>query len=71
MTFASLKKIVLQGNLFDSLQEAAEFLCRKLVQEVKGMPLGKALPFARVCGHYLNLTGVAELHHRYGLAGKR
>lgn len=30
-----------------------------------GLPLAKALPLARVCGHYLNLTEVAELHHRY------
>ncbi|GMH36089.1 hypothetical protein BSKO_03957 [Bryopsis sp. KO-2023] len=44
--------------------EASEALSRKLVADLSKMPVTKALPLARSCGHYLNLTGIAELHHR-------
>ncbi len=35
-----------------------------MAAELMGMPLEDALPITRACGHYLNLTGIAEIHHR-------
>jgi hypothetical protein len=43
-------------------------LSQRLADELMGMPLDEALPLARAFGHFLNLTGIAELHHRYGPA---
>ena len=45
-------------------QEAAEILEKRMAAELMAMPLQDALPITRACGHYLNLTGIAEIHHR-------
>ena len=39
-----------------------------MAAELMGMPLEDALPITRACGHYLNLTGIAEIHHRRAAA---
>lgn len=45
-------------------QEAAEYLEKKMGDKLMNMPLEEALPITRAFGHYLNLTGIAETHHR-------
>ena len=46
-------------------QEAAKFLAQKMADELTAMPIDEAMPICRACGHYLNLTSIAETHHRY------
>ena len=46
------------------LQEAAKFLAQKMADELTAMPIAEAMPICRACGHYLNLTSIAETHHR-------
>lgn len=48
-----------------SSQEAAKFLAQKMADELTAMPIDEAMPICRACGHYLNLTSIAETHHRY------
>jgi hypothetical protein len=36
-----------------------------MADELMNMGLDEAMPLARALGHYLNLTSIAELHHRY------
>ena len=50
-------------------QEAAAFLARKMSEELMNMPIDEALPITRGFGHYLNLTQIAETHHRCPFAG--
>lgn len=45
-------------------QEASAFLAHKMSEELSGMPIDEALPITRGFGHYLNLTQIAETHHR-------
>ena len=47
------------------VQEASKILEQKLVDDLMGMELEEAISLARACGHYLNLTSIAETHHRY------
>jgi hypothetical protein len=37
-----------------------------MADELMNMPLEEATPLTRALGHYLNLTSIAELHHRWG-----
>jgi hypothetical protein len=37
-----------------------------MADELMNMSLDEAIPLARALGHYLNLTSIAELHHRRG-----
>ena len=46
------------------VQEAAQHLARKMADELMAMPVEEAMPIVRACGHYLNLTSIAETHHR-------
>ena len=46
------------------MQEAAHHLARKMADELMAMPVEEAMPIVRACGHYLNLTSIAETHHR-------
>ncbi len=46
------------------MQEAAQHLARKMADELMAMPVEEAMPIVRACGHYLNLTSIAETHHR-------
>jgi phosphoenolpyruvate carboxylase len=39
-----------------------------MADELMNMSLDEAMPLARALGHYLNLTSIAELHHRYTAA---
>jgi hypothetical protein len=36
-----------------------------MAEELMSMPIDEALPLTRACSHYLNLTSIAETHHRY------
>lgn len=45
-------------------QGAARFLSTRMADELMNMPLEEATPLTRALGHYLSLTGIAELHHR-------
>lgn len=40
-------------------------LSQRMADELMNMSLDEAIPLARALGHYLNLTSIAELHHRY------
>jgi phosphoenolpyruvate carboxylase len=46
------------------LENAAEWLNKQLEKEISDMTLEDAVPLARAFSHYLNLTGIAETHHR-------
>lgn len=35
-----------------------------MAHELMNMTLDEAIPLTRALGHYLSLTGIAELHHR-------
>ena len=59
-----LKSLLSLALYVCSPQEAAEILEKRMAAELMGMPLEDALPITRACGHYLNLTGIAEIHHR-------
>lgn len=43
--------------------DAAKFLAQKMADELTAMPIEEAMPICRACGHYLNLTSIAETHH--------
>jgi phosphoenolpyruvate carboxylase len=45
-------------------QGASRLLSQRMADELMNMPLDEAMPLARALGHYLNLTSIAELHHR-------
>jgi hypothetical protein len=47
-------------------QGASRLLSQRLVDELVNMSIEEALPLARAFGHYLNLTSIAELHHKCG-----
>ncbi|KAL2455270.1 Phosphoenolpyruvate carboxylase 4 [Abeliophyllum distichum] len=46
------------------IEDTAELLEKQLAAELSKMTLEEALSLARVFSHYLNLTGIAETHHR-------
>jgi phosphoenolpyruvate carboxylase len=46
------------------LQGASDILSDMLQSDLKELPAEAALPLARACAHYLNLTSIAEVHHR-------
>ncbi|KAH6762985.1 phosphoenolpyruvate carboxylase 4 [Perilla frutescens var. hirtella] len=46
------------------IEDTAELLERQLSAELSMMTLEEALSLARAFSHYLNLTGIAETHHR-------
>jgi phosphoenolpyruvate carboxylase len=46
------------------MQEASQLLATQLADELMGLDIDEAVPLTRACGHYLNLTGIAELQHR-------
>ncbi len=41
-------------------QAASAMLSQRLAEELMAMPIDEALPLTRACGHYLNLTAIAE-----------
>jgi phosphoenolpyruvate carboxylase len=45
-------------------------LSQRMADELMNMSLDEAMPLARALGHYLNLTSIAELHHRYTAAAQ-
>lgn len=47
------------------IEDTAELLEKQLAAELSQMTLEEALSLARTFSHYLNLTGIAETHHRY------
>ncbi|KAE8023030.1 hypothetical protein FH972_008782 [Carpinus fangiana] len=46
------------------IEDMAELLEKRLASEISKMTLEEALTLARAFSHYLNLTGIAETHHR-------
>ncbi|XP_057809947.1 phosphoenolpyruvate carboxylase 4 isoform X1 [Salvia miltiorrhiza] len=46
------------------IEDTAELLEKQLAAELSKMTLEEALSLARAFSHYLNLTGIAETHHR-------
>ncbi|PRQ17919.1 putative phosphoenolpyruvate carboxylase [Rosa chinensis] len=46
------------------MEDTAELLEKKQASEISKMSLEEALTLARAFSHYLNLMGVAEVHHR-------
>ncbi|XP_062163584.1 phosphoenolpyruvate carboxylase 4 [Alnus glutinosa] len=46
------------------IEDMAELLEKQLASEISKMTLEEALTLARAFSHYLNLTGIAETHHR-------
>lgn len=38
-------------------------LSHRLAEELMNLDMDEAVPLTRACGHYLNLSGIAELHH--------
>lgn len=52
-------------------EDAASFLQDKLTQELKDARLEDAIPLVRYCSHYLNLTSIAETHHRVRTARQK
>lgn len=47
------------------IEDTAELLEKQLASVLSKMTLEEALSLARAFSHYLNLTGIAETHHRY------
>ena len=45
-------------------QEASASLSENLAKELMELNIDEAIPLTRACGHYLNLTAIAELQHR-------
>ncbi|GBF92588.1 phosphoenolpyruvate carboxylase [Raphidocelis subcapitata] len=43
---------------------ASRLLSQRMADELMNMSLEEAMPLTRALGHYLNLTSIAELHHR-------
>jgi hypothetical protein len=52
------------------LQGASRLLSQRMAEELMNMPLEEAMPLTRALGHYLNLTSIAELHHRWAQRGR-
>ncbi|KAM5551064.1 hypothetical protein ABKV19_027440 [Rosa sericea] len=46
------------------MEDTAELLEKKQASENSKMSLEEALTLARAFSHYLNLMGIAEVHHR-------
>ncbi|XP_024533989.1 phosphoenolpyruvate carboxylase 4 [Selaginella moellendorffii] len=46
------------------VDDASEWLSRKLRDELENMSSEEAVPLTRAFSHYLNLMGIAETHHR-------
>lgn len=46
------------------IEDTAELLEKQLAAELSKMTLEEAITLARAFSHYLNLTGIAETHHR-------
>ncbi|PRQ52426.1 putative phosphoenolpyruvate carboxylase [Rosa chinensis] len=46
------------------MEDTTELLEKKLASEISKMSLEEALTLAPVFSHYLNLMGIAEVHHR-------
>ncbi|KAM5569956.1 phosphoenolpyruvate carboxylase 4 [Rosa sericea] len=46
------------------MEDTAELLEKKQASEISKMSLEEALTLARAFSHYLNLMGIAEVHHR-------
>lgn len=44
--------------------DISDLLYNKLTKELGSLPLEEAIIVARSCGHYLNLSSIAETHHR-------
>jgi hypothetical protein len=65
VTFLSVV-LTLKGRLgmVHVTQETAQILAQRMAEELMRMPIDEALPLTRACSHYLNLTSIAETHHR-------
>ncbi|XP_062015090.1 phosphoenolpyruvate carboxylase 4-like isoform X3 [Rosa rugosa] len=46
------------------MEDTTELLEKKQASEISKMSLEEALTLARAFSHYLNLMGIAEVHHR-------
>lgn len=44
--------------------DEANWLFNRLREEISSLSLEEAIPMIRHCSHYLNLSGIAETHHR-------
>ncbi|EFJ52200.1 hypothetical protein VOLCADRAFT_56464 [Volvox carteri f. nagariensis] len=42
---------------------ASSMISQRLADELMTLEMEEAVPLTRACGHYLNLSGIAELHH--------
>ncbi|GIL43148.1 hypothetical protein Vafri_973 [Volvox africanus] len=42
---------------------ASDMISKRLADELMMLEMEEAVPLTRACGHYLNLSGIAELHH--------
>ncbi|XP_058091715.1 phosphoenolpyruvate carboxylase 4-like [Magnolia sinica] len=64
------KKRILAQSAYNmrlaGIEKTAELLEKQLVSEISKLTLEEALTLARAFSHYLNLTGIAETHHRVG-----
>ncbi len=38
-------------------------ISQRLAGELMNLEMDEAMPLTRACGHYLNLSAIAELHH--------
>mmetsp|Transcript_15331 Transcript_15331/g.38379 ORF Transcript_15331/g.38379 Transcript_15331/m.38379 type:complete len:1041 (+) Transcript_15331:121-3243(+) len=66
---AKLKKIKMLSLCSQNLRMVAEtgasdILSDMLQKDLQELPAEQAMPLARACAHYLNLTSIAEVHHR-------
>lgn len=48
-----------------SMQDGSEHLKAMLQEKLASLPLAEAKLIVRMCGHYLNLTAIAEQHYMY------
>jgi len=67
--FAKLNKIRTMTHAASMLEASGDSVGANQIQdrmreEIMAMPLEEALPIVRAFGHYLNLSSIAELHHR-------
>jgi hypothetical protein len=51
---------------FAALQDGAQMLLDRLLVKLRGLSPRDAILITRMCGHYLNLTGIAETQHMCG-----
>eukprot|EP00884_Botryococcus_braunii_P017055 jgi/Botrbrau1/4032/Bobra.0016s0039.1 len=66
--FEKVKRIRIRALCASQLSQqndtdTAQHLAQSLAEELMSMPIDEALPLARACSHYLNLTSIAETHH--------